>query len=130
MHSRLSKFRQAGVDVAHLQFGVEDQAATVGQMRTRPVDYEKVRELRHGDPQIGERPTAPDAVQVGTVAAGDGHRPQHVGVPKPGGVDDDIDVMNFAVLGDDAVGGDFSDRRAYQVDVVAAQRAQPGAVVL
>ena len=76
----------------------------------------------------GRRPHT--LVQVDTVPAGDGHRPQHVGVPKPGGVDDHIDVVGGTVGGDDAVGRDPLDGGAHQVDVVAAQRAQPGAVVL
>src|ERR1700744_1786183 len=102
MHSRLSKFRQTAVDVAHLQLGVEYQAAAVSQMRAGSVDDEEVRELRHGNTQVGERLVPPDAVQVGPVAAGDGHRPQHIGVPKSGGVDDYIDVVGLAVLGDHA----------------------------
>src|SRR6202044_2754341 len=110
---------QAAVDIAHLQFGVEDQAAAVGEMGARSIDNEEVRKPRDGDAQICVRSPAPHAVQVDTVAAGDGHRPQHVGVPKPGGVDDHIDVVDFAVLGDDAAGRDLPDRRADQVDVVA-----------
>src|SRR5947209_527282 len=53
---------EALVDVAHLQFRLEDQAATVGQMRPGPVDDEKVRESRNGDAEVSVRAAPPHLV--------------------------------------------------------------------
>src|SRR6516225_2590851 len=69
-------------------------------------------------------------MQIDSVAAGDFQRPQHVGVPEPGGVNDDIGIAGHAVFGDDAVSCDPPDRCAHQFDVVPLQCPQPAAVVL
>src|SRR6202008_596453 len=99
-------------------------------MRPGPVNDEEVGKSRNGDAEVGIRSTPPHVMEVDSVAASDFQRPQYVGVPESGGVDDDIGVVGDAVRGDDAAPSDLADRQTPQFDVVPLQCSQPAAVVL
>ena len=117
-------------DVGDLALTVEDQRATAGEVRTRAVHAEQVREPRHGDAEVGRRFVAPERSQGLAVAPGDLHRPEEVVVAKPGGVTDDIGLVEHSVGRADAAGLDALDTGADQIDIVLLEAAKPRPVVL
>ena len=102
----------------------------MGQVRPRSVGQEQVREPADRDPEVRRRALPPQLGQHDPVAADDLHRPQRPRVVEAGRPDDHVAGVAFAVDGDDGVGLDVVDPGADQLDVVAGEGAQPGAVVL
>ena len=80
-------------------------------------------------PEIRAGVAAPLLVEVDTAAADDRHRHQELRRLEAGAVDDDVDVVLDAVVGDHARRGDLADGFGDEVDVVALERARPHAVV-
>ena len=65
-----------------------------------PVEAEQVREARHGDAQIRAGVATPLFVEVDAVAADDRHRHEELRRLEAGAVDDDVDGVLDAVVGD------------------------------